>query len=130
MESGSMLTVKTYLATSEIHGMGLFAAEDILKGTIMWVHNPILDHKIVKSSITDPVTIEYLETYAYTDHLGLWNIGIGNDHFTNHSLDPNQGWLEEDKETSIALRDIKRGEEITENYDNFGDSQYNMAGIE
>ena len=38
-----MLCVKTVLKQSLIHGIGLFADEDIPKGTIVWKFNDLID---------------------------------------------------------------------------------------
>ncbi len=38
-----MLLVKTYIGMSEIHGLGVFAAEAIADGAVVWRHNPMFD---------------------------------------------------------------------------------------
>ncbi len=38
-----MLLIKTKLDLSKIHGIGLFAGEDIPKGTIIWRFNSLID---------------------------------------------------------------------------------------
>ena len=38
-----MLLVRTYLDRSAIHGIGLFAAERIPKGTVLWRLEPSID---------------------------------------------------------------------------------------
>ena len=40
-----MLVVKTYINKSKIHGFGLFAGENIKKGTVIWKFNPVIDRK-------------------------------------------------------------------------------------
>ena len=38
-----MLKVKTYLAVSAVHGIGLFADQDIPGGAAIWEFNPMVD---------------------------------------------------------------------------------------
>ncbi len=46
-----MLLVKTKLGLSKIHGIGLFADENIKKGTIIWKFTPDFDLKFTKAQI-------------------------------------------------------------------------------
>jgi hypothetical protein len=43
-----MLLVKTYLSASPIHGIGLFAAEPIAKGTVIWCFDERVDRRFTK----------------------------------------------------------------------------------
>ena len=38
-----MLLVKTYVAPSAVHGLGLFAAEPIARGACIWRFDPRID---------------------------------------------------------------------------------------
>ncbi len=62
-----MFLVKTYVAKSEIHGLGVFTCGNILKGTIVWTYNPLMDKTLsIEDVLTLPLHIqEYLNTYAY-----------------------------------------------------------------
>lgn len=109
-----MLKVKTYLDKSSIEGLGVFAAEDISKGTITWEYNPTID-KDISGFAADKIEFEFIEKYAFQDkQLDIWILSSDNDRFTNHSDSPNTGPLPDG--TMIALRDIKNGEEITSRY--------------
>lgn len=120
-----MLLTDTYVDKSNIHGLGLFSNEDVLKGTILWVFNPVIDHIIRKDEIADlpEHTQDWIKTRAWEDGDGHYRIGIDNDKFINHSSDPNSGFFP-DAYVWIALRDIKKGEEITEDYTSFSASDY------
>jgi SET domain-containing protein len=41
-----MLLVSTYVAASEIEGVGVFAAAPIRKGTLIWQLNPDFDRSL------------------------------------------------------------------------------------
>jgi len=109
-----MLKVRTYLDKSNIEGLGLFAAQDIPKGTVTWEFNPTID-KELNEFIANRIEFEFIEKYAFNNkQLEKWLLSSDNDRFTNHSENPNTGPLPDGKK--IALRDIKKGEEITANY--------------
>ncbi len=111
-----MLLFAHYVEKSLIHGLGVFAAEAIKKGTLIWRFNPLLDRKI-------PIN-EYLELPSHaqqwvrrhseffpTDNCFVL-AGDGNI-FMNHSFDANLLW---DFHDGYAFRDIAIGEEVTCDY--------------
>lgn len=107
--------VKTYLAPSEIDGVGVFALRDIPKGQKLYLdmipklYN--LPHKEF-SNLFPTVRKEILarfplivrgSAFAYpTTRISA---------YMNHSNEPNY-----DAVNDVVLRDIKSGEEITEDY--------------
>src|SRR5690606_19428881 len=108
-----MMTVRTYIGPSAIAGIGLFAAEPIPKGAVIWMRNA-LDVVIpdeVLESLPAPAR-EQIEHHVYIDAVTRERILCGdNARFMNHSEEPNSGQISPDAE--IALRDILPGEEIT-----------------
>lgn len=112
-----MLLVKTKIDQSPIHGIGLFADEDIPKGTVVWEFDPLIDKAISPEDIKSlrPLARELIDTYAFYDN-GKYVLCGDHARFTNHSDDPNLGST---PDTSFALRDIKKGEEITDNYNSY-----------
>jgi|SRR3989338_5368243 len=112
-----MLLVKTKIGPSPIHGIGLFANQDIPKDTIVWSFNPLIDKVLTDKEVaTLPIfTQEFIDTYSFFDrgvHILCGDFGI----FVNHSENPNLGSTAND---SFALRDIKKGEELTDNYESY-----------
>lgn len=114
-----MLLVKTYVGPSKIHGTGLFAGRDIAKGEEIWSFHPIT---CSKSSLSQFLSQFYklkfdqimaLLNYSYIKDNFVYSIQ-DNTRYINHSLRPNVGLI--DTQTEVALRDIKKGEEILENY--------------
>ena len=119
-----MLRVKTYLDKSSIHGIGVFSAQDIKGGDLIWRFVPEID-RIIESSIQDEQDKDFIDTYAYYDkQLNTWILSADNDRFTNHSESPNTFAV--DNGDVFACKDISIGEEITINYykiDKFAESK-------
>ncbi len=118
-----MLFVKTYIASSEISGIGLFAKEFIPKGTRIWKFVPGLDVMIdekVYNSYREEIFFEDLDKYAYKSELSGFHFYCVDDaKFMNHSEDSNTFEENSDFGSTVAKRDIHVGEEITCNYKTF-----------
>ncbi len=107
--------VKTYLGPSKIQGVGVFALRDIPKGTKLYADNAPFVYNIPYSSINKlfPEIKEQI--------LGQWPQIVNGSKFAyptcrtqaylNHSIEPNY-----DAINDIALKDIAKNEEITEDY--------------
>ena len=127
-----MYRVKTYIDRSPVHGIGVFAGEDIPKGTLVWSFEPGFDLCYTQAeyeAMSKPVR-DYFDIYAYWNKGRIWFCG---DHgrYANHSDDPNvANWPEPDSDAEAATRDIKKGEEILSDYRTFDDpSRENLAQI-
>ena len=96
---------KVYVKKSKIKGKGLFAKRDIKKGEIIGVaKGPIVpDNKESWKKYGE----KYLHPISYSE--AILNKEITR--YTNHSCDPNCGLKNGIK--LVALRDIKKDEEIT-----------------
>lgn len=94
------MPVNTYVAASPIHGKGLFAGDDIESGTVIgWLEG--------KPSRRDgPYVLWLSETEGIEVQCRL--------KYINHADDPNACYY--DDLSVVALRDIRRGEEITHDY--------------
>ena len=116
-----MLLVETYLQPSPLEGLGVFAAERIREGTLLWTLDPATDLVLSAAQLAErpPVYRRYIERYAYFDR-GLNAYLLDGDHarFLNHSAEPNLGFATPDG-SGIALRDIAPGEEILCDYSQF-----------
>lgn len=124
-----MLRVKTYLAQSGIHGIGLFAGEPIPKGAVVWGFDPPLDQRFTPDELArmPPSMKAFLARYAYSERGTLVLCG---DHarFMNHSPTPNCG-NDPTRHFTLALRDIAQGEELTDDYATMEDSWEPFEGI-
>ncbi len=117
-----MLLVKTYIAPSKIEGIGLFAGEDIKKGTLTWKYEPNFDYALSPGQVEKmpDLTKNFIKRYGTLSvESGLY-IMCGDDaRFTNHSNRPNLDAVKKDGEqekVAIANRDIKKGEELAIDY--------------
>mgnify|MGYP001583380590 CR=1 FL=1 len=117
-----MLTIKTKIGPSKIQGIGLFADEEIPKGTIVWKFNPLIDISLSKEELKklSKESKEQIKKYAYLDKYSKKYVLCGDDgRFFNHSDSPNCDGNSENKiinNITTALRSIKNGEELTVNY--------------
>jgi hypothetical protein len=115
-----MFVIKTRVGPSTIHGIGVFACEDVPAGCVVWQFHPPFDQVLSQLDIAGlpEIAREYLEIYAYRCLDLGGKLVLSGDHarFLNHNDDPN---TEERPFASIARRPIVRGEEITCDYGAF-----------
>jgi SET domain-containing protein len=111
---------RLFVSRSKIHGLGLFAGEDIEWGRrIIEYQGEPLSLKEVKRRQKFYDSIGFTCLMQFSDGLGIDGISGGNEsRFINHSPQPNIGALREDKWHIVfySLDDISRGEELTFNY--------------
>jgi len=115
-----MLKIKSYLAASKVHGIGLFAGENIKEGTIVWQFNSYIDQvftirkfRTICSSVNH-FGLQHLYASSYKRNDRYYYI-TDNARFINHSND-NFNIIFSDDRTEIACHDIRKDEEILENY--------------
>jgi len=116
-----MMLVRTYLAQSEIQGLGVFAGEYIPAGRQVWGLNPKFDIFVCGEEIaTLPSHMQdYVARYSYP-HLEIAGVRIvdcDDGKFMNHSEQPNTDFHIFDR--GYSLFDISPGEELTCNYFEF-----------
>ncbi len=101
--------------------MGLFAERLIPSGTPIWRFQPGFDHDFSPQqfSALPPLAREHTRWFCFVSKKD-GHVILSGDHacFINHSADPNTGAPADATEpvTTVALRDIAAGEEITCNY--------------
>jgi SET domain-containing protein len=114
-----MLCVRTYLAPSPIDGIGLFAAEPIARGGLIWRFDPRFDVKLDLRDIPpgETLTRQWVMRYGYqpTDE-PVYVVCGDNARFMNHSPNANADDVDD---LTIALTEIAAGEEITCDYAKF-----------
>lgn len=119
-----MLLIPTYVAPSRIEGVGVFAAEDIPAGTLIWQLDPSLDRLLSKDDIAALPEIHqaFVERYGYPypHDPRMTIVELDNGRFMNHSTAPNTNFADADSGfTRIA---IAAHEELTCNYSEFDPS--------
>lgn len=116
-----MLRIKIYLAKSKIPsaGIGLFANEDISKGSLIWKWDRglELEFESIKNLYAHPEPLfSYLTKYSFS-HRGAIRVPIDEDKYMNHSSTPN---IDTDGIVGHANQDIKKGDELTCDYTKLG----------
>ncbi len=122
----SILSKKTEIRDTSLNGKGTFAIEDIKKGEMIYIRGGEL--------------MRMEEAFNYKPGEcpdGIWPItdeywlGARNEEdfkeqkvYVNHSCNPNCGMRGEI--TCVAMRDIKAGEEITQDYGLLDNSDYKL----
>ena len=110
-----MMLVNTFVAASKIEGVGIFTAEPISKGTVVWSFDPMFDRLIPVADYESarPLVRTFLDKYSYpwSAKPGFLVFETDNGRFMNHSETPNLDFSE--LGGGKALRDIAVGEELT-----------------
>lgn len=121
-----MLKVKTYLDRSDLHGIGVFAAEDIPQDTLIWVFNPLVDltyspgeWRRMRETL-HPASFSEIEKYSYKEN-NLYYLCTDNAQFMNHSSRCHNVTNDSHDNTMHAMREIRQGEELLCSYLEFCD---------
>ena len=115
-----MNNTKIIVKETESFGKGLFTVEDIRKGEIIadWTGGKIFTAEKC-SNLPEEVRDHAIQ---FEEHKWIDTTGIG--HFINHSCEPNCGI--KGKLKIIAIRNIKKGEWLTYDYEMTEDSYWKM----
>ncbi len=122
-----MLLVRHSLKKSKVHGLGVFASEPIPKGTVIWRFTPGFDLKFTRRQILSlPEGVQsYLCMYGWKGkNSKRYCVALDAGKHINHSETPNcrSEYVDgEDEVITIALKDIRVGEEILEDYSSLED---------
>lgn len=127
-----MLVVPTYVEKSEVNGLGLFAGRDIEEGEVIWLFDPNTDLVFDENEYSG---IKGFLSKENRDKFDSWSYRRGscyilcadNSNFWNHSeTNPNCGG--ESPNYTVALRNIKAGEELLENYKDYDNNLQDTEG--
>ena len=96
-------------------GHGVVATRDIPMGTITWAQDE-LDREFTPQQVSGlgALYAESLDKYCFRNHTGRWVLCWDHARFVNHSFRSNCMTTAHNFE--IAIRDIKAGEELTDDY--------------
>jgi SET domain-containing protein len=114
-----VLLVKTKLLRSGLHGLGIFSAQFIPKGTRVWEYREGFDFRVSEDfveGLPEPARTTLRHYCAFWG--GGYVISADDARFLNHSETPNlKAFAEPDMD--VAIRDIEIGEELLEDYREF-----------
>jgi len=115
-----MMLVRTYVAPSRIHGLGIFAAEPVAEAQPIWEYHPAIDRRLEReeAAVLPEPARAFLETYAYMPSSLPGVLALDGDHarFMNHSEQPNTDFTQA---VGVARSAIAAGTEITCDYREF-----------
>jgi SET domain-containing protein len=124
-----MILVLTRIKPSPIHGLGLFAAEFIRKGTVVWEYNDPPDFRIpVSSPLLKEEPWKTHRKYGYQE-VNRPYVEFPGDQamFINHSVSRANTKNFDDK--MVATRDIAVDEELLANYHEFESEPTELKGL-
>ena len=115
------MTVKVTVGKSNIHGQGVFAAENIHKGQVVWMFTPGLDQVFSDFSVKwgEPRMRAFIHERAYlSPHEPQWILPCDEAQYWNfpqrgEEANTYMGDKQDDEQMVIAARDITAGEELT-----------------
>ena len=117
-----MITVPTIIRPSIIHGVGMFTLVDVEAGHELWKYVPGFDRSYTESEFDalPALAQQFVSRHGFLAASGLWIISGDNDQFVNHSSVCNMvepaGPPVHPTKSLVAARDIKAGEELTQDY--------------
>ncbi len=105
----------TLKGVSDTIGVGIFATSFIPKGTLVYVQDALeIELSPSEFEVLDEPLKSMAEKYSFIDPRGYRILSWDTAKYVNHSCDPNT--MSAGYGFEIALRDIKPGEEITDEY--------------
>lgn len=103
-----------------MHGVGLFADQNINKGDLIYTASPLLDTNISQQEFNSLDDREKSEVgwWGFFDRPSQkWHVDFDVSKFINHSYEANITQDQHhDEAYLVAKRDIEKGEELTQNY--------------
>ncbi len=131
-----MMLVPTYLDKSPIHGIGIFASEFIPSGRTVWEFTPGMDQVFSESDLARllPLQRETVLFYGYIEP-GRDGVVLCCDNARHFNLlqSPNCGSGADDVGgyiSTVALRDIAAGEELTYPFEEDMDARRKLGDSE
>ena len=111
-----MFRVPTFVSRSSIHGLGVFAAAPIPRGTVIWELDTAADWVLTEDEMgAFPRKLqEQMEAWTYQAEDGRYILCSDGAKFMNHSFDPNCD--DHGPYQTVAARDIAAGDELTCDY--------------
>lgn len=130
-----MLRVRTYLDRSIIHGIGLFADEDIPEGRVVWEFSAQVDLVFGKAEwerlleYCAPESMEQIRKYSYKEGQRYY-VCFDNAQFMNHDPARANVISGDTLDSMVAARAIRTGEELLCDYFEYSDpDDYNLCQI-
>ncbi len=119
-----MMLIRVRVGPSRIHGLGLFTVAPAPAGTPVWRFEPGFDQVFPPTAYAAlPALVQaHLRWFGFARaEDGAWVLSGDHACFMNHSTSPNTGAgdTQAGAVTTVALRDLAAGEELTCDYRTF-----------
>ena len=128
-----MLLVQTKLGKSKKHKTGLLANQFIPKGTVTWKYHPLFDSAFTDKEISKMSEAARKQFWHYAFFYKKINkhvLCFDDQRFINHSAKKKDINILSTPSKDIALRDIKIGEELLCDYDQFDNSYFDRINLD
>ena len=122
-----MLTVRTEVRASRLHGLGAFLLEPVKSGSVVWERGPLdvdMDAELVRA--LPDVARDFIFTYGtFSRLLGTWLLCGDDARFINHAgvgvatLTSTDVLIDA---VNVAARDLSAGDELTIDYSTICDA--------
>ena len=114
-----MIRINYKIKTSNTHGIGLFADQDISQGDLIYTPTPLLDVDLTQEEFETltPQEQKELKYYGYFNKKTFrWHVAYDAIRVLNHSSKGIANVTQDEDMVMTALRDISQGEEILQDY--------------
>jgi hypothetical protein len=114
-----MMMVETELRISPIHGIGVFLAEPVREGQLIWRFDSRIDRVFSNAELAEmPAALQsFMHTYStFHEDLQLWVLCGDNGRHFNHSEQPTTRSLGIAFGDDVAAFDLPAGAELTSDY--------------
>jgi len=130
-----MIHITYKLKESPLHGIGLFADEDLKSGQPVYTASSLLDVNLTQEqfdSLSEREKEEFRLWGFFDEPSQRWHVDFDVSKFINHSP---EGTVTQDTHPAeaylVTTRDVKKGEELTQNYLEFeSEEDLKHRGIE
>lgn len=115
-----MIHINYKIKESKIHGIGLFADQDIKAGDLIYTPSPLLDVDITEAEFESLSSSEQKEVMYYgyfNKKTRKWHVAFDMIRILNHGKGEGTNVTQDEDMVMTAKRDITTGEELLQDYD-------------
>ncbi len=115
-----MIHIQYKIDSSKTHGIGLFTAQDIKAGDLIYTPSPLLDVDITPEEFESLSEAEQKEVQYYgyfNKKKNEWHVAFDAIRVLNHGEEGTANVTQDEDMVMTALRDISSGEELLQNYE-------------
>jgi len=114
-----MIHIFYKIKASPVHGIGLFSDQEIKAEQLIYTPSPLLDVDITQDEFDKLSAAEQREVkyYGYFNNkTKKWHVAFDAIRILNHASEKSSNVTQDDNMTMRAKRDIKKGEELFQDY--------------